>query len=389
MMVVLADDFTGAAEMAGVGWRYGLEVRLARGGVDPLDAELLVIDTNSRPLSPADASERMELTIDKVGKCPLGLIYKKTDSVLRGPVASELAALMRGLGRRRVLLAPANPSLGRTIEHGRYLIDGVPLDQTTFAEDPEYPATTANVLELLRDAAGYETHVVELGKGLPSRGILVGLVAQLRDVRAWANVLELLDDGTLPAGGSEFFEAILEARGLEAVARPIPSSRPPRVLVVCGSTSRSSREALLRASHQGLEIQSIPDPLFNSPGVSWGAIEAWCRRICSSLEKNGHGVVAILQPIVAEAKHAQELARCVAQVVRDVLALERVDELMIEGGATASAILKKMDWRQFMVCGEWARGVVRLQVKSHGDTYLTVKPGSYHWPAGTWLSEIL
>ena len=67
--------------------------------------------------------------------------------MLRGPVAAELAALLDALGFERCLLVPANPGLGRVISGGLYLVNGVPLHETDFRLDPEYPATTANVLE--------------------------------------------------------------------------------------------------------------------------------------------------------------------------------------------------------------------------------------------------
>ena len=75
--------------------------------------------------------------------------------MLRGPVAAELTALMGALGFDRCLLIPANPGLGRVISGSLYLVNGVPLHETDFRLDPEYPATTANVLERVA-ASGLE-----------------------------------------------------------------------------------------------------------------------------------------------------------------------------------------------------------------------------------------
>lgn len=65
-------------------------------------------------------------------------IYNKTDSVLRGNVTHEVEAVIQALGLDGVLLVPANPSLGRTIEGGRYFVRGRPLHETEFARDPRH-----------------------------------------------------------------------------------------------------------------------------------------------------------------------------------------------------------------------------------------------------------
>src|SRR5439155_544492 len=67
------------------------------------------------------------------------LIYKKIDSALRGPVLAEVQASMNQRRLDTALLLPQNPSRGRTIESGQYLINGVPIDQTDFARDPDHP----------------------------------------------------------------------------------------------------------------------------------------------------------------------------------------------------------------------------------------------------------
>ena len=56
---------------------------------------------------------------------------------------------MRATGVQSILLATANPERGRIIRDGNYYVDGVPLHQTAFASDPEYPRATSAVRELL------------------------------------------------------------------------------------------------------------------------------------------------------------------------------------------------------------------------------------------------
>ena len=46
MIAVIADDFTGAAEIAGIGLRYGLTIQLAMPGVSYDNAELFIVSTD-------------------------------------------------------------------------------------------------------------------------------------------------------------------------------------------------------------------------------------------------------------------------------------------------------------------------------------------------------
>ena len=58
------------------------------------------------------------------------LIYKKTDSTLRGNIAAELRALADLFPTWRIGYAPAYPALGRTVKNGVLYVDDVPVSET-------------------------------------------------------------------------------------------------------------------------------------------------------------------------------------------------------------------------------------------------------------------
>ena len=82
------------------------------------------------------------------------VLFKKTDSALRGHVVAELTALMEATGYRRAVYLPANPSKGRIIKDGAYYINGNPIHETDFSFDPEFPAKTSVLRERFPDAEG-------------------------------------------------------------------------------------------------------------------------------------------------------------------------------------------------------------------------------------------
>ena len=381
MIVVIADDLTGAGEIGGIGLAYGLNVQLQRRFCSDTDAQLLIIDTNSRSLSPEEAGRVMRDTAQQLNdsNLPIEWIYKKTDSVLRGPVASELEALREVMGVARVLLVPANPSKGRIIRDGNYFINGKPLSETDFANDPEYPAATSCVLEMPALSGSGQVHLRKSGQTLSCKGIIIGQAESADDLLWWS---EQMDEKTIMAGGGEFFEAILSSKGLskEKGVDEKEYRIENKALFVCGSSSDSSRQALRKAESLGMRVCRMPEGLFYSDYSEDILFQQWNDEIIKSF-KNGCGViVAIDREVVGNAKFAGKLRRIMAKIVLAVFQKISLKELFVEGGATASEIVACLGWHRFEPCEQLGPGVVRMKVWQSDDICLTIKPGSYPWP---------
>src|SRR5690349_11683933 len=102
MIIVIADDITGAAELAGIGLRYGLRVKLAAKVRKYEDTDLLILYSNTRSMEKDQAVETMKQLTLKAGTLSPLFVYKKTDSVLRGHVLAELKAQMEVLELEKV-----------------------------------------------------------------------------------------------------------------------------------------------------------------------------------------------------------------------------------------------------------------------------------------------
>src|SRR3954468_24688510 len=124
MIAVIADDLTGAAELAGLGLRYNLIAEIAT-EVDPdSTADLLVISADTRSITEEEAVVKIKRINTELLKLHPQLIYKKIDSVLRGHVVPEIRAQMETMQLSRSLIVPANPYLERTIRDGQYYFKG-------------------------------------------------------------------------------------------------------------------------------------------------------------------------------------------------------------------------------------------------------------------------
>lgn len=139
-VLILADDLTGALE---AGARFAGAV-VVMGNDAPAGAEVVVFDTETRHLPEEEAAAVVR---DVVARHPAQVIYKKTDSTLRGNIGAELAALPEGI----VHYVPAYPRMGRVVRDGVLLVNGVPVHETAFARDPCEPVRDSRVCSVLRE----------------------------------------------------------------------------------------------------------------------------------------------------------------------------------------------------------------------------------------------
>jgi uncharacterized protein YgbK (DUF1537 family) len=362
-MLVIADDLTGAAEIGGIGVQHGMSARIVVGEYrDDEPADLLVIDTNTRHRQPHEAAEVIGSILGRCDRNDFDLIYKKTDSVLRGAIGAEIDAMLAVLQCERALLAPQNPTLGRTIRNGRYFINGVPLDATDFARDPEHPRTSADVRELIVDAGNRIT------------------IASGESAEDLCALARQCGPSVLPAGGADFFAAVLEQLGFHRRDVLPRSEISGDQFFVCGSAALCSREAVEAAVAKGVPVLSMPARLFHAAVRDERMIVDWADQVSESLRSCGKAVMSVREPMLAhQARHVRQV---MASTVARILTRHRVGALWIEGGATAAEIVDAMEWRTFRVDGVIAAGVVSLCALDEQDQRLIIKPGSYAWPPG-------
>jgi len=362
---VLADDFSGAAEVAGVGFRYGLTAMVQLESRTVPACDLAVLDSDSRSKSTAEAVRLVESALDQNN-----WVFKKIDSVLRGHVLAEIQPFLQSGCFRRALVVPFNPELGRTIRDGIYRVNGRPISRTLFRDDPEYPALTSDVRAMLGPGAG-TVLICRLLDSVPDTGILVGEGETPEDLRAWAT---RADEHTLPVGGAPFFAAWLESRGRKVTRRQWQKARG-KVLVVSGTTSQVADWQSARPDRE-VRALPMPEPVFQ--GGSHELLTEWVKAVALALNDTGFAVASIGSGRLLERSQSARLVEHLAELAASVLTRCPVDQLWLEGGATASAIVRRMGWLSLEVVGEPAPGVVQLLPAPDGPL-VVAKPGSYPW----------
>jgi uncharacterized protein YgbK (DUF1537 family) len=368
MVIVIADDFSGAAEIGGIGHRYGLNTEVQLKPAINSSADLIVIDANTRSMSRDDANYKTRELVAalKKAKRPFRL-FKKVDSVMRGHIAEETIVIQEGMGYKRVLLLPANPGRGRKIMNGAYYLNGITLDQTVFSADPDFPISSALVEKTIKPHSS-KLPYQHIGRGdnLPASSFITGDVETKEDIRHY---LSQTGESDLCVGAAECFEGFLENLGYISSESAATVPAFPYTLIVNGSTVKVEGE-------RGL-FKKWDIPYSSMPDISEES--NWHSSVLQLLQKHPAVVVAIDYPLNRENNQpAIFLDRFVELVHYISIAIgpENI-HLGLTGGATASAIIRNIGIEKLEVRSEIVPGVVTLE----GEKGLfTVKPGSYPWP---------
>ena len=186
---------------------------------------------------------------------------------MRGHIAAEVEAILQVSSYRKALICPSAPLQGRALIDGNLLVNGIPLDQTAFKDDPVHPARTASVAGLLGQPSAHLP--LELVRSGPDA--LARKMDSLNDtalITCDAETAEDLDlvaraiiqTGVLPCGSFGLARAFVSALGAQFPSEKTIFQPAYPVLVVVGSAHQVARR----------QVQALAA----APGVSQFLLEA-------------------------------------------------------------------------------------------------------------------
>jgi uncharacterized protein YgbK (DUF1537 family) len=273
---ILADDLTGAAEAAVACRRLGHRtlVSTEADGLRPCDEAVAVLDTHTRHAPPAAAAHAVRNGAAALQEAGCNLLHKKTDSVLRGNIASELSALLDAAPTATLVYAPAFPGAGRTVREGVLRVHGVRVADTEFHDDPLSPVQESSVPALLRSGGHHPVRSVglqELRSGADLRfpgGVVVVDGETEQDLACAARTAR--GEGFLYAGPSAFAEHVARAAGLPRGPAPLETVTGPW-LVLSGSLNAVSLAQVRAAQRRGACLVRLgPERVYASaPATGW------------------------------------------------------------------------------------------------------------------------
>jgi D-threonate/D-erythronate kinase len=381
-LLVIADDFSGACEIAGIISRYGRNAEIQL--VPDLEsrADALVIDLDTRQPDAVLMEDRMAAFTALLRNHPEKFtVFKKVDSVFRGHILKETAFLLEPLAVRRVFLLPANPETGRNIIRGICYVNGEKLHTTVFRSDPHFPATSSRI-DAVIDYEDIPLHHIHLSRNtrIPDTGLLTADISSMEDLEYYT---AHADDTTLFCGGAQCFDAFVRTvlQWKYVAGKHIPSF-PEYRFFINGSAVRTDNERRLLTSGT-VACSPVPGYIIGgSYQYDTELFDKWIEVLAGAYEPPTGLYFCIDQPVTTERHISDALLRQLVHLagrVRELCKGKKI-HLLLTGGATASAILNDFGETALQVAAEHAQGVVTVVSGNDDSCFFTVKPGSYPWP---------
>lgn len=153
-LLIIADDFTGALDTGiqfkkqGICTQVFTKKQISDDEIKP-DTQVLVIDSETRPLSKDEAYSEVKSIAEWALSAGIEIIFKKTDSALRGNIGAELSALADAAKNGTVFFLPGYPGMNRITKDGFHYIDGELLEKSVFGQDPFEPVTKSYIPDII------------------------------------------------------------------------------------------------------------------------------------------------------------------------------------------------------------------------------------------------
>ncbi len=154
---VVADDFTGATDVASMLVRAGMRTVQVIGvpeGPAPAGADAVVVALKSRTTPVADAVRESLAALQWLRDAGARQFYFKYcstfDSTAQGNIGPVAEAMMSALGTDFTIACPAFPENGRTIFRGHLFVGDQLLSDSGMRDHPLTPMTDANLVRVLQ-----------------------------------------------------------------------------------------------------------------------------------------------------------------------------------------------------------------------------------------------
>ncbi|SDS99819.1 4-hydroxythreonine-4-phosphate dehydrogenase [Pseudarthrobacter equi] len=404
---VQADDFSGAAEVGYCFVEHGLSAQVSLGtgtvsgtydagtSAGALVTDAMVIDTHSRGLSGTEAEALVKDAFSAPAAANAPVMFKKMDSLWRGNISAEIAALA-GLGYH-VVVAGALPQLQRTVRAGRPLVAGSPLAETDLWQ-AEVSAPPTDIPSLLRPEEPATVQSLDLEAVRSSRvpfllaGLLDGrpalVVADGETVQDLEHVVDALLELGFQSGGRRIVlvgtggaadvlaqrlsaqiarNAHTEAAADATTADPQGADRP--VLAVVGSASKTAQAQLAKLEAEGFRVVRL-HPLYA------GAKDAYAPELAqvSADLRAGHRVAITLAAAKVDPSGAARIVQALSAFAAQAAKATATD-LILTGGETAREVLDAVGRSSLVPLAAVQHGAVLS--RADDGTLVGTKPGSF------------
>ena len=392
-LLIIADDITGALDTGVQFVNYGVTpIFLVQRRVDfnkyaDKPEEVLVLDVETRHVSAGEAYSIVYQLVRDAVDAGVQYIYKKTDSGLRGNVASELSATLKASGKKFLAFLPAFPKMNRVTAGGVHYIDGVPLRSSVYGKDPFNPVVSSYIPDLFAD---FEVEVKVFGKtehydtNVQKETIGVFDTETNQDLNRIVRHLDKHGQLSALAGCAGGAAVLNRTLGFQWRFRVNPCLNKP-LFVVCGSVNPVSKAQVEYAQRHGFGRTTLSsDRLLKEDGLFTRG-GGWFEKLLQECAEAENYIIDTDAANFAEGVSVEEnrkmglkIAASMGRIVGRLLESGVDKALMIIGGDTLLGLFESTDCGDIRIVCELNDGMVlsQISIKSR-KLWLISKSGGF------------
>ena len=401
----IADDFTGATDLANTLVRQGMRTVLLLGGPAadaPVPAaEAVVVALKSRTIPAGEAVDQSLGALrwlQAAGARQYFFKYCSTfDSTDAGNIGPVSEALLDALGSDFTIACPAFPENGRTIFHGHLFVGDELLSDSPMRDHPLTPMTDANLVRVLgqqmqgtvglvrhREVARGAQAIGEAFERLHGEGRLAAIVDAIadHDLMAIGQACARLALVTGGSGVAMGLPANFRRAGLLVVDGRADALEPVagHAAVLAGSCSAATigQVADMKAAHPAFQI----DPLALADGtdvagaaLDWAASKLGDQPILFYSTEPPE-VVQKVQAALGREAAGRLIEQAMAAIAQGLVA-RGARKLVVAGGETAGAVVQALAVTALRIGPEIDPGVPWTQSLGEPPLVLALKSGNF------------
>jgi uncharacterized protein YgbK (DUF1537 family) len=408
----IADDFTGATDLANNLVRAGMRVAQVIGVPDgPLlaDVDAVVVALKSRTVPAPQAIEQSLAALRWLQAQGAQQIYFKYcstfDSTAAGNIGPVTEALMDALDTDFTIATPAFPDNGRTVFKGHLFVGDVLLSDSGMKDHPLTPMTDANLVRVMQAQTRRKVGLIDHRTVAQGGAAVRERIAALRTEGVGVAVVDALtNDDLLRLGPALTGMRLVTAGSGVALGLPAnfglkPSSHASALpaatglrAVVSGSCSVATHQQVRHFIDGGGEVFAI-DPLRLLAGDDVVAQAlAWAGAKFAAQPQQAVLVYSTAEPAAVKAVQARlgvdeagaMVERALAAIAAGLVAQHGVRQLVVAGGESSGACVQALGVAQLQIGAQIDPGVpwchALAQAAQAAPLHIALKSGNFGSP---------
>lgn len=400
----IADDFTGATDLAGTLVNQGMRVTQVIGVPDEHtevgDAQAVVVALKSRtnPVGEAvDWSLAAARWLNGKGTKQIFFKYCSTfDSTPHGNIGPVSDALLDILKSDFALVCPAFPTNGRSVYKGYLFVGDLLLSDSSMQDHPLTPMRDSSLIRLMSAQSERSAGLIDIGTVRRGAAAVKQRIEELRAGGVGYGVVDAITDEDLETigeaaaghalvtGGSAVATGLPEnfrRQGiLEAPGRPGLPAVEGRSVVMAGSCSQATRQQIAQVTGIWPNRRIDVDAVAAGEDVA-GQLTAWAIRQAADKPVLIYASSDPQEVAKIQGRHGVEKAGAMVERVMGRIARGLADNgfnrIVVAGGETSGAIVSALGVRTIRIGPEIDPGVPWTESLGGRHLALALKSGNF------------